>query len=53
MASAYSKENLPKPNDPNVHIENSTDEYVAVIGFGRYASDEELKSYSKRLKYLL
>jgi len=53
MPSAYSKENLPKLNDPNVHIENTSDEYVAVIGFGGYASDEDLKFYSGKLQNLL
>jgi hypothetical protein len=53
MPSAYSKENLPKPNDPNVHIENTADEYVAVIKFGGYASDKDLKFYSEKLQNLL
>jgi hypothetical protein len=53
MPSAYTKENLPKPNDPNVHIKNTADEYVAVIRFGGYASDKDLKFYSKRLQDLL
>lgn len=50
MPSPYRKENLPKPNDPNVHIMNSAEEYVAVIGFGGYASDKDLKYYSEKLK---
>ena len=53
MPSAYKKENLPKPNDPNVHIKNTADEYVAVIRFGGYASDEDLKFYSDQLQNLL
>jgi hypothetical protein len=53
MPSAYSKENLPKPNDPKVIIKKTTDEYVAVIGFSGYASDEDLKFYSEKLKNLL
>lgn len=53
MPSAYTKDNLPKPNDPGVHIENTADEYVAVIGFGGYASDEDLKFYSEKLQNLL
>ena len=31
MPSGYTKENLPKPNDPNIQIKNTADEYVAVI----------------------
>ena len=53
MPSAYTKETLPKPNDPNVRIMNTADEYVAVIEFGGYASDEDLKFYSEKLQNLL
>ena len=53
MPSEYSKENLPKPNDPGVQIKNTPDEYVAVITFGGYASDEDLKFYSEKLQNLL
>ncbi len=53
MPSAYSKENLPKPNDPNVQIQITDNEYVAVIRFGGYASDEDLKFYSQKLENLL
>jgi hypothetical protein len=53
MPSAYSIENLPKPNDPNVQIKNTADEYVAVIRFGGYASDKDLKFYSEKLQNLL
>jgi hypothetical protein len=53
MPSAYTKENLPKPNDPNVQIQNTADEYVAVIRFGGYASDKDLKFYSEKLQNLL
>ena len=53
MPSAYTKDNLPKPNDPNVRIKNTEDEYVAAIRFGGYASDEDLKFYSEKLQNLL
>jgi hypothetical protein len=53
MPSAYSKENLPKPNDPGVRIKNTSDEYVAVIRFGGYASDADMKLYSEKLQNLL
>ena len=53
MPSAYTKENLPKPNDPNVQIKTTSDEYVAVISFGGYASDKDLKFYSEKLQNLL
>jgi roadblock/LC7 domain-containing protein len=53
MPSSYTKENLPKPNDPNVRIMKTADEYVAVIRFGGYASDKDLKFYSEKLQKLL
>ncbi len=53
MPSGYTKENLPKPDDPGVRITNTADEYVAVIRFGGYASDEDLKFYSEKLHNLL
>jgi hypothetical protein len=53
MPSAFTRENLPKPNDPDVQIKNTADEYVAVIRFGGYASDEDLKFYSEKLQNLL
>jgi hypothetical protein len=53
MPSEYSKETLPKPDDPGVQIKNTTDEYVAVIRFGGYASDTDLKFYSEKLHNLL
>jgi len=53
MPSAYTKETLPKPNDPNVKIKNTADEYVAVIRFGGYSSDKDLKLYSEKLQNLL
>jgi hypothetical protein len=53
MPSSYTKESLPKPNDHKVRIMNTADEYVAVIRFGGYASDEDLKFYSEKLQNLL
>jgi hypothetical protein len=53
MPSGYTKENLPKPDDPGVSIINTADEYVAVIRFGGYASDKDLKYYSGKLQDLL
>ena len=53
MPSSYNQENLPKPNDPDVIIKNTDDEYVAVIRFGGWASDSKIKSYSDRLYDIL
>ena len=53
MPSSYTKENLPKPNNRDVQIKNTDDEYVAVLKFGGYASDKDLKFYSEKLQNLL
>ena len=53
MPSAYNESNLPKPNDPNVIIKKTSDEYVAALRFGGYASDKDLKRYSEELQIIL
>jgi len=53
MPSAFSKDNLPKPNNPKVQIINTPEEYLAVIKFGGFASDKDLKNYSEKLQNLL
>lgn len=53
MPSSYSEENLPKPNDPNVIIQKTADEYVAVMRFSGYASDKDLKFYADKLHDIL
>ncbi len=53
MPSAYTQENLPKPNDPNVIIKKTPDEYVAVLQFGGFASDKDLLFYSEKLHDIL
>ena len=53
MPSDYSKENLPEPNDPNVIISTTTEEYVAAIRFSGYASDSDIKTYTTRLQRAL
>lgn len=53
MPSAYTKANLPEPNDPNVIISTSSAEYVAAIRFSGYASDNEIKKYSAKLENAL
>lgn len=53
MPSDYDTSNLPKPNNANVKISTSADEYVAVLDFGGYASDKDLKFYTVKLQKLL
>jgi len=53
MPSSYNEGNLPKPNDPNVLIQKTADDYVAVIQFNGFASDKKLKFYSEKLQNML
>lgn len=53
MPSSYNKANLPKPNNPDVFLSETTDEYVAAIQFGGFASDKEIKFYSEKLQNIL
>jgi hypothetical protein len=53
MPSGYTEENLPKPSDPDVRIHRTAEEYVAVIRFGGFASDEDILFYSDKLHNLL
>ena len=53
MPSSYNKANLPKPNNPDVILNETADEYVAAIQFGGFASDKELKLYSEKLQDIL
>jgi hypothetical protein len=53
MPAEYLKDNLPKPNDPSVTIKTSQEEYVAVIQFGGYANDADIKEYALKLENAL
>lgn len=53
MPSAYNQEELPKPNDPNVILQKTAAEYVAVIQFSGYASDKDLEFYTGKLRNTL
>lgn len=53
MPQQYSLENLPKPNDAKIVLEQSADEYVAAVKFGGYSSDEKIKLNTEKLNSLL
>lgn len=42
MPESYSETNLPKPKDAKIQIQKSDPQYVAVIAFSGYASDEKI-----------
>lgn len=49
MPANYTKGNLPQPDDANVTITTTAEEYVAAIEFGGFASDAEIKANSEKL----
>lgn len=53
MPASHNLSTLPKPSDTNVIISRTADEYVAVIRFGGYASDRDIKYYSEKLRKIL
>lgn len=53
MPSQYNKDNLPQPNDSNVKIKTISQEYVAVMKFGGYASENDIKTNSRKLENAL
>ncbi len=53
MPAKYDSGNLPKPNDEQVMIKTIPDEYVGAIKFSGYASDEDVKVNTEKLKKLL
>ena len=50
MPSNYNKDNLPLPNDSSVSIKKASEEYVAAIKFGGFASGENIKQHTKILQ---
>ena len=53
MPSSYNESNLPLPNNPEVTIKTAPEEYVAVITFSGFASNEKIKEQSELLERYL
>lgn len=53
MPASYNKDNLPLPNNSEVTIHETEEEYVAAITFGGFASNEEIKKQSLLLENAL
>lgn len=53
MPSGYNSDNLPKPNDSQVIIHKTQDEYVAALRFSGFSSDHAILRHSEKLKALL
>jgi hypothetical protein len=53
MPSNYNKDNLPLPNNSDVIIKTTPDEYVAAIKFGGFASNDDIKEHTEMLEIAL
>ena len=53
MPSNYNKDNLPLPDNSNIAIKTTPDEYVAAITFGGFASQEAIKRHTDILESAL
>jgi hypothetical protein len=53
MPSKYNEKTLPKPKDASIQIHESAAQYVAVISFSGYASDEKIFDYKTKLEKIL
>lgn len=53
MPKKYNEKVLPTPNDPQIEIKQSNPEYVAVISFGGYATDDKIKMHYEQLAAML
>ncbi len=53
MPERFSENNLPKPKDSKIQIQKSAPQYVAVISFNGYASDEKIREHRDLLLKLI
>ena len=53
MPAQYTMDNLPKPDDARVSLRKTSDEYVAAIRFGGYASDKDIQFNAEKLEHAL
>lgn len=53
MPKGYNPQNLPKPDDADIAISTTSNQYKAAIRFGGYADDEKIKQYSHILEEAL
>ena len=53
MPAKYVQGNLPKPLNAEVMLETIADEYVAVVGFGGFASEDDIKRNTRKLEKIL
>lgn len=53
MPAKYVQETLPKPINTEIILETIADEYVAAIGFGGFATEDDIKINTRKLEKAL
>lgn len=53
VPAEYTKEELPKPNNNDIEIEEMPEKIIAAIRFGGWADDEKIEKHSKKLEAAL
>lgn len=53
MPADYQNKALPTPNDKNVKLTKTEEEYVAVLNFGGFANDVSIKANTDKLRKIL
>jgi len=53
MPANYTRDNVPKPNDSDITIKTTDEDYVAAIQFGGFADDDKIKTYTAQLESAL
>ena len=49
----YNLDDLPKPNNPDVHFKTEKEKFLATITFGGWSNDKKIAEYTAKLKALL
>lgn len=49
MPADLTMDSLPRPNDPNVHLQRVPEEVVAVLRFGGFSKDEKIAAHAAEL----
>lgn len=53
VPAKYNLDELPKPNNPDVHFKTEKEKFLATITFGGWSNDEKIAEYTDKLKALL
>jgi len=53
LPAKYKLDDLPTPNNPDVHFKTEKEKFLATIAFGGWSSDKKIAEYTDKLKALL